>query len=176
MRFSQEFIQHLKNSVSLVDVASENIELRKTGNRFMGRCPFHGDRSPSFSVNKDFYYCFGCKETGDVISFVTKLHGLSFEEACEDLAEKAGIAIPEGEGAKSSEEERAQYIRRQQLQKAAKLNYFASLKLYHQNLLRGTESPLFQEGRDYLQKRGITAQTIENFQIGMENPPFLGLI
>ncbi len=167
MRFSQEFIQTLKNSISLIDVASENIELKKTGNRFMGRCPFHGDRSPSFSVNKDFYYCFGCKETGDVISFVTKLQGLSFEEACEDLAEKAGIAIPEGEGARSSEEERAQYLRRQQIQKAAKLNYFVSLKYYHQNLLHGNESPLYQEGRDYLKKRGISAQTIENFQIGM---------
>jgi DNA primase len=93
LRFTPAFIQQIKDSVSLIDVASENIELRKTGNRYMGRCPFHGDRSPSFSVNKDFYYCFGCKETGDVISFVTKLHGLSFEEACEDLAEKAKRAI-----------------------------------------------------------------------------------
>ena len=141
----------------------------------MGRCPFHGDRSPSFSVNKDFYYCFGCKETGDAISFMTKLHGLSFEEACEDLAERGKVTIPESAYQLSSEEERAIYLRRQKSQKAARLNYFSSLQFYHQNLLSGQASPLFQEARDYLQKRGITAQTIENFQVGVAGSQFDGL-
>jgi DNA primase len=164
-RFTAEWIAQLKQSISLVDVASENVELRKTGNRYMGRCPFHGDRSPSFSVNKDFYYCFGCKETGDVISFVTKLHGLSFEEACEDLAEKAKLPIPEA--TVSSEEERAMYLRRVRLQKAARLNLFASVQFYHKNYIKGSESPLFQEARDYVKNRGISQQTIENFQVGV---------
>ncbi len=140
----------------------------------MGRCPFHGDRSPSFSVNPEFYYCFGCKETGDAIAFVMKLHGLSFEEACEDLAEKAKIPLPEGSSL-SSEEERALYLKRQRLQKAARLNYFASLNYYHQNLLRGVTSPLFEEAREYLKKRGIKAQTIEKFQVGISGPGFEGL-
>lgn len=167
MRFTPAFIQTLKNSISLVDIASENVELRKTGNRFMGKCPFHGDRSPSFSVNKDFYYCFGCKATGDVIKFVMELHGLSFEETCEDLAEKAKLPIPENDNKLSSEEERALYIRRQNVQKAARINHFLSFKFYHQNLLKGNESVLFQEARDYLKKRGITSKTIEDFQVGV---------
>lgn len=166
-RFSSEWIQQLKGAVSLVDIARENIELKKSGNRFMGRCPFHGDRTPSFSVNKEFYYCFGCKETGDVIKFMTTLHGLSFEEACEDLAEKAGIQIPESAYGLDSAEERAMYARRKQIQEAVRLNHFVSLKYYHQNLLKGQGQPLFQEARDYLKERGISQQTIEQFQIGV---------
>jgi DNA primase len=175
-RFSSEWIAQLKQSISLVDVASENIELKKTGNRYMGRCPFHGDRSPSFSVNKDFYYCFGCKETGDVISFVTKLHGLSFEEACEDLAEKAHLQIPESAYQLNSEEEKALYKKRVNITKGARLNHFASLQYYHKNLVGGAPNVMFQEARDYLKKRGITAQTIENFQIGVSGAQHDGLV
>lgn len=166
-RFSPEWIQQLKQAVSLIDVARENIDLKKSGNRFMGRCPFHGDRTPSFSVNRDFYYCFGCKETGDVISFVTQLNGLSFEEACEDLAERVQLKLPEALDPKSSAEERVQAERRKQLQQAARLNHFVSLKFYHQNLLSSQGSPLFQEARDYLKQRGISAKTIEDFQVGV---------
>ncbi len=175
VRFTPEWIQTLKGSISLVDIVGENVELRKTGNRFMGRCPFHGDRSPSFSVNKDFYYCFGCKETGDAIKFIMQLHGLSFEEACEDLAEKAKVAIPEQDSL-SSEEERALYIRRQNLQKGSRLNYFSSLQFYHQNLLKGTASPLFLEAREYLKKRGITSETIQKFQVGVAGSQHDGLV
>jgi len=175
-RFSSEWIQQLKQSVSLVEIVSENVELKKSGSRFMGRCPFHGDRSPSFSVNKEFYYCFGCKETGDAIKFMTQLHGLSFEEACEDLAERANLKIPESAYQLSSDEERALYQRRKQTQKATRLNHFASLQFYHQNLLRGQSSPLFQEARDYLKKRGISQQTIENFQIGVASSQHDGLV
>lgn len=173
-RFNPEWIQQLKSSLSLVEIVGENVELRKTGNRFMGRCPFHGDRSPSFSVNSDFYYCFGCKETGDAISFVMKLHGLSFEEACEDLAEKAKVPMPEGGGA-SSEEERALHLRRQRVQKAARLHYFASLNFYHPNLLRAPGA-LFSEAREYLKKRGISAETTEKFQIGAAGAQSDGLV
>lgn len=173
-RLSSDWIQQLKSAVSLVDIVGENVELRKTGNRFMGRCPFHGDRSPSFSVNSDFYYCFGCKETGDAISFVMKLHGLSFEEACEDLAEKVKLPLPEGGGV-SSEEERANFLRRQRVQKGARLHYFSSLNFYHPNLLRG-QGALFTEAREYLNKRGITAKTIEQFQVGVAGASSDGLV
>jgi DNA primase len=175
-RFTPEWIQTLKGAISLVDIVGENVELRKTGNRFMGRCPFHGDRSPSFSVNPQFYYCFGCKETGDAISFMMKLHGLSFEEACEDLAEKAKVPVPEGAGALSSEEERALFLRKQKIQKAARLNYFASLNFYHQNLVKSSASPLYQEARDYLTKRGITNETREKFQVGVAGHGHEGLL
>ncbi len=175
-RFTPEWIQSLKAALPLHEVVSENVELRKTGARFMGRCPFHGDRSPSFSVNREFYYCFGCKETGDLIKFVMQLHGLSFEEACEDLAEKAKIQLPEGGEALSSEEERAIRIKRERLQKAVRLNYFSSLQYYHENLQRGTGSPLFIEAREYLKKRGISAETVEKFQIGVAGAQADGLV
>lgn len=142
----------------------------------MGRCPFHGDRSPSFSVNQDFYYCFGCKETGDAISFMTKLHGMSFEEACEDLAEKAKLTIPESAYQLSSEEEKAIYQKRLRSVKGARLNHFASVQFYHQNLLKNQTSPLFQEAREYLKKRGISSQTIDHFQIGVAGAQFDGLV
>ncbi len=185
MKFTPEWIAQLKQNISLIDIASENVDLKKSGNnRFMGRCPFHGDRSPSFSVNKDFYYCFGCKETGDAISFMTKLHGLSFEEACEDLAEKAGIKIPEGTYA-SSAEEQAMYQRRARVQKAARVLHFASLQYYHHNLLKGKtpalgkltseSSPLFSEAAEYIKKRGISGKTIEDFQIGVSTAKYDGL-
>ncbi len=155
---------------------SENVELRKTGNRFMGRCPFHGDRSPSFSVNSEFYYCFGCKETGDIIKFVMQLHGLSFEEACEDLAEKAKLALPEaGEGLSSAEEQELRR-RRDRQRKGVRLHYFSSLQFYHEQLLRGTQSPLFQEARDYLKKRGVTDETVSKFQIGVAGSQADGLV
>ncbi len=175
-RFTAEWIQKLKQGISLIDVASENIELRKTGARYMGRCPFHGDRSPSFSVNKDFFYCFGCKETGDVIKFVMQLHGLSFEEACEDLAEKAKIPIPESAYSLSSAEEQALYQKRIRVQKGARLNHFASLQFFHQNLVQGAGSPLFQEARDYLKKRGISDKIIQNFQVGVVGSQADGLV
>lgn len=183
-RFTPEWIQQLKTSINLIDIVSENVDLRKTGNRFMGRCPFHGDRSPSFSVNRDFYYCFGCKETGDAISFMTKLHGLSFEEACEDLAEKAKLKIPEG-SYQSSEEEQAAYQRRARMQKGARVLHFASLQYYHHNLIKGKtpalgklqseSSPLFAEAAEYLKKRGISGKTIEDFQLGVSPAGYEGL-
>ena len=175
LRFTPEWIQHLKSNLNLVDIVSENVDLKKTGTRFMGRCPFHGDRSPSFSVNKDFYYCFGCKEKGDAISFMTKLHGLSFEEAIEDLAEKANVKIPEGTYA-SDAQEQAMYQRRLRMQKGSRLLYFASLQYYHQNLLKPKASPQFAEAVDYLKKRGISQQTIEQFQVGVASYKADGLV
>ena len=105
-----------------------------------------------------------------------KLHGLSFEEACEDLAEKAKVPVPEGANALSSEEERALFLRKQKIQKAARLNYFASLNFYHQNLVKSSASPLFQEARDYLSKRGITNETREKFQVGVAGHSHEGLL
>ncbi len=141
----------------------------------MGRCPFHGDRSPSFSVNKDFYHCFGCKESGDAISFLMKLHGLSFEEAIEDLAEKANLKIPESSYS-SSEDEQALYQRRVRLQKTSRVLHFASLKYFHQNLIHPHGNPQWNEAVEYLKKRGITAETINQFQIGVSGSKVDGLV
>lgn len=169
MRYPPEWIQKLKEAVSLIEIASENVELKKSGNgqRFMGRCPFHGDRTPSFSVSKDYYHCFGCKASGDAIRFMTDLHGLSFEEACEELAEKIGFPLPAP--SESTEVDRVNAAKRKAAATAAKLNHFASLNYFHPNLIGGTQSPLFQLARDYLIKRGITQASIQEFQLGVSS-------
>ena len=116
---------------------------------------------------------------------MTKLHGLSFEEACEDLAEKGNVKIPEGTY-QSSEEEKAAYQRRARMQKGARLLHFSALQYYHYNLLKGKtpaagklqseSSPLFVEAQEYLKKRGISAQTIQNFMLGVASSKYEGLV
>jgi DNA primase len=170
MRFSKEWIQQLKTAIPLHEVVSENVNLRKSGRGFMGLCPFHGERSASFSVGTDFYHCFGCKASGDIIKFMMELHGLSFEEACEELAERASLALPVN--TLSDEAERAQAQRRARIQKAARLNHFVGLKYYHAALISTggaslVTAPQISEAREYLKKRSITDQTIQNFQIGV---------
>ena len=84
----QSFKQELRNRLSILDVVGEHVVLRKAGANHMGLCPFHSERSPSFTVNesKQMFHCFGCKKGGDLIAFVMEIHGLGFMEALEELA------------------------------------------------------------------------------------------
>ncbi len=95
-RISPEFIQKIKDAVNIIDVVGEHVVLRKAGSNHSGLCPFHNERSPSFSVSesKQLYICYGCKKGGDLIGFVQEIHGLSFVEAVEELAERGKVALP----------------------------------------------------------------------------------
>ena len=86
----------VKDAADIVQVIGEHVELRRAGGRFTGRCPFHSEKTPSFSVNPQgqFYHCFGCGEHGDVFSFVMKFHHMEFPEALKMLAQKFGIELP----------------------------------------------------------------------------------
>ncbi len=95
-KIPDEFVEELRKSVDIVDVISEYVQLRRTGRSFVGLCPFHNEKSPSFSVSPDrqLYHCFGCGAGGTVLRFVMDIEGLTFSEAVVKLAEKAGLTLP----------------------------------------------------------------------------------
>ena len=165
----QTFKQELRNRLSIVDVVGEHVVLRKAGANHSGLCPFHSERSPSFSVNeqKGMYHCFGCKKGGDMISFVQEIHGIGFMEALEELAERAKMRLPQelsGAGTRDDPERaKMREEERQKLQTALRLNRFAAA-YYRERLAQ------IPEAQAYFQKRGIDSLATQglgrNFYLG----------
>ncbi len=154
-----DFTQSVKQQADIVRIIGEYVKLRKTGaQNYTGLCPFHKEKTGSFSVNAThgYYYCFGCHEKGDVFSFVMKMDSLSFPEAVRAVAAKTGIALPKREFS-SPEEAREAGLRRQLLdvQEAAAQYFEAQLK-----------SAEAARAREYLTSRGVAAETIKTFRIG----------
>ncbi|MGG0939628.1 DNA primase [Brevibacillus centrosporus] len=154
---SDEFVNQVRAAVDIVDVVGEYVQLRKSGRAFLGLCPFHSEKSPSFNVNaeRQFFHCFGCGAGGDVFSFLMKLEQLTFPEALHKLAERAGIDVPKPPQEEASPEKRA----KQAMLEAHEL----VSKLYHYVL---TETPYGVEAMKYLTKRGMSSQTLTEYQIG----------
>src|SRR5579862_3547443 len=100
MAVSPEEIQQIRGATDLVALIGEHVALRKSGHRWSGLCPFHAEKTPSFSVNAEegLYYCFGCRASGDAIKFVRETHHLDFREAVQLLADKAGIELHDSGG------------------------------------------------------------------------------
>ena len=96
MAIPQGFIQDLLQRVDVVEVVGRYVQLKKTGANFSGLCPFHSEKSPSFTVSptKQFYHCFGCGKNGDAIRFLMEHNGMSFVEAVQDLAQQHGLQVP----------------------------------------------------------------------------------
>ena len=156
---SDDFTQSVKQQADIVKIIGDYIKLRKSGaQNYTGLCPFHKEKTGSFSVNaaNQYYYCFGCHETGDVFTFVMKLENISFPEAIRFVAAKCGIPLPKREFG-SPEEARDAGLRRQLLDihEAATQYFEASLK-----------SPEAARAREYLTGRGVNADTIAKFRIG----------
>ena len=157
------FLQELISRVDIVDIVGRHVELKRGGANFMGLCPFHGEKSPSFSVSpsKQFYYCFGCGASGDAIRFLTEHLGLSFVEAVRDLAQGVGLAVPE-EQVSPEERERRDTLRERRLslgdvlQRAADF-YRAQLKAQPRAI-------------DYLKRRGLTGAIAARFGLGFAPP------
>ena len=155
----QAFIQELINRVDVVDVVGRYVQLKKGGANFMGLCPFHGEKSPSFSVSptKQFYYCFGCGAKGNAIGFLMEHAGMSFIEAVKDLAQQTGMQIPEDE-ASPQDRERAAQARQKQvtlnsvLEKAAHA-YIHQLKITPRAVA-------------YLKGRGLSGEIAKTFGLG----------
>lgn len=164
MRFSQEFIERVREANNIVDVIGQYIQLRRSGtHRQVGLCPFHNEKSPSFSVSEDkqMYYCFGCKRAGNIYTFVQEMQGLIFPEAVEFLAQRAGIAIPKPT-AERPEEDGRRDERREREKLLFRINHFTA-QLFHQQLkLQGATSLVTK----YLEERGLKPETIEHFQLG----------
>jgi DNA primase len=156
---ADDFAQNVKQQVDIVRIVGDYLKLRKTGaQNYTGLCPFHKEKTGSFSVNAThgYYYCFGCHEKGDVFNFVMKMDGLSFPEAVRAVAQKAGIALPKREFS-SPEEAREAGLRRQLLDihEAATQYFEAALK-----------APEAARAREYLTGRGVSAETVKTFRIG----------
>lgn len=156
--FENELIEQIKDANDIVSVISEHVALKKRGKNYWGCCPFHNEKTPSFSVapDKGFYYCFGCHASGNAIKFLMELDHLTFVEALERLANRANIPLPE---AKLSPEQRARDERRKKLYEACDL----AATFFHNCL---TQTSMGKPGLDYLKKRGLTKDTIEKFKLG----------
>ncbi|MGC5328538.1 DNA primase [Brevibacillus sp. SYSU BS000544] len=154
---SAEFVNRVRTSVDLVDVIGEYVQLKKSGRSLVGLCPFHSEKTPSFHVNpeRQFYHCFSCKAGGDVFSFYMQIEQLTFPEALQRIAERSGIEMPSS----AKKDDGLKNASKVQMYEAHRL----VAKLYHHVL---TSTPYGNEALRYLKGRGITDQTIQEFQIG----------
>jgi DNA primase len=158
-KIPDEFVEELRKSVDIVDVISEYVQLRRTGRSFVGLCPFHNEKSPSFSVSPDrqLYHCFGCGAGGTVLRFVMDIEGLTFSEAVVKLAEKAGLTLPVAVDAVPDHSPQNQ--QRQRMFDAHQL----AAKYYNYILMNSAAGV---QALTYLEGRGISRQTMVDFQIG----------
>jgi len=157
------FLQELLSRVDIVDVISPHVELKRSGSSWMGLCPFHGEKSPSFSVvpAKQFYYCFGCGAGGDAIRFLTEQLGMSFVEAVRDLAGRTGMSVPE-EQVSPEERERRDTLRQRRLSIGEVLDRAAG---FYRAQLKSSPQAI-----DYLKKRGLTGAIAARFGLGYAPP------
>ena len=157
------FLQELLSRVDIVDVVGRHVELKRGGANFMGLCPFHGEKSPSFSVSatKQFYYCFGCGASGDAIRFLSEHLGLSFVEAVRDLAQGVGLAVPE-EQVSPEERQKRDTLRQRRLSLGEVLSKAAD---FYRGQLKTTPKAV-----DYLKRRGLTGAIAARFGLGYAPP------
>ena len=155
MAFPPYFLEELRNRLSLANAVQRRVKLQRRGREFVGLCPFHKEKTPSFSVveEKGFYHCFGCGAHGDVISFTMQTGNLSFPEAVEALAREAGLEVPQ---ATPEERERAQ---RQTTLRGA----LEAAARWFEEQLHGSGG---REALGYLEKRGLDPDTIRRFRLG----------
>lgn len=161
LRIPPEFLDQIKSKLNLVDLVSEHVVLRKSGANHVGLCPFHSERSPSFSVSeqKQVYHCYGCHAGGDLIRFVQEMDGLSFPEAVKDLAKRAGVAIPESlrSAFRSETGSRAEAQKNEDI--LYRLNLFVASR-FRKRLEHDTRA------RAYLAERGVAPSTESAFFLG----------
>ena len=162
MQFSKEFIEQVRAGNPIVDVVGSYVPLTRKQNNYWACCPFHEEKTPSFSVSpdKEFFYCFGCHAGGDVFQFVQKIENISFPEAVEKLAQRIGLEIPKTD---LSPAEREREEERQRLYEICDL-----AASYFHNCL--TKTRMGAAGIDYFKKRGLSAQTIVDFKLGFAPP------
>lgn len=160
MSFNHNFIEDLKNKLNIVDIIGQNIQLKKKGANYWGICPFHSEKTPSFSVNeeKQFYHCFGCGAGGDIIKFVQDYYKLDFNDAIAKICNDNGIELP-----KMTNQTNFNYKRYYEINKIA--------ATYYLNNLRKLPNP----GYMYISKRGISNKTLNKFGIGYSNDSWDGL-
>src|SRR5258707_15443616 len=151
-----DFVDQLKSSIDIVKVVGEYVRLRRVGStgRYLGLCPFHQEKTPSFSVHqgRQFYKCFGCGVGGDALKFVMEIDGLTFPETLKLLAERNGIPMPK----------RAEFSDAESKLRGALMEMHTVAAQVFQANLRGEPG---SGAREYLGRRGVNAESIETFQL-----------
>jgi len=166
-RINREVIEEVRTSANIVDVVGAYVSLRKRGRNYLGLCPFHSEKEPSFTVNneKQIFHCFGCGASGSVFDFVMRTRNLTFAEAVRELANRYGIPLPQ-------EEETAQAKKiREVAERLRQVNSLAA-RYFNRTLLDGSSGRI---GREYLRSRGIGDETIQDFQLGYAPKSWDGL-
>ncbi len=156
VRYSDEIIEEVRQSNDIVDVISQYVRLTRKGRNYFGLCPFHNEKSPSFSVSPDrqIFHCFGCGVGGNVYTFLMKIDGITFRESLETLAERANIQLP-------TLENNADNAKEELKSKVYKVNEFTA-EFYHQNLY----NPTSKIAQEYVKKRRLNQETLEAYKIG----------
>lgn len=160
MRYSDDVIEEVRTKNDIVDVVSQYVKLTRKGSSYFGLCPFHNEKTPSFSVTpaKQMYYCFGCGAGGNVFTFLMDYENLSFTEAVHILAERAGVELPKAEYSKAAKEKADLKASLLEINKAAARYFYAQLK-----------SEQGKTGYTYLKDRGLSDEMIKAFGLGYSN-------
>ncbi len=156
IRYSDELIEDVRQSNDVVDIISQYVHLTRKGRNYFGLCPFHNEKSPSFSVSPDrqIFHCFGCGVGGNVYTFLMKIEGITFKEALEQLAERANIQLP-------TLQSNADTAKEELKSKVYKVNEFTA-EFYHQNLYK----PTAKIAQEYVKQRKMNRETLEAYRIG----------
>ena len=159
MAIPQSFLQELLSRIDVVEVVGRYVQLKKGGANFMGLCPFHGEKSPSFSVSptKQFFHCFGCGKSGDALGFLMEHAGMTFIEAVKDLAQQVGMVVPEED---QSPEDRARTAEQRQKQNSLTDVLEKAGESYRQHLKTTPKAVA------YLKGRGLSGQIAKRFGLG----------
>ncbi len=156
LRYSDDIIEEVRSSNDIVDIISQYVILKRSGRNYFGLCPFHKEKSPSFSVSPDkqIYHCFGCGVGGNVFHFLSKIENITFRESIEELADRAGIKLPVLD---SNEDQQKLELKT----KVYEINQIAA-EFYHQNLYK----PSSKIAQEYIKKRRLDNKTLKSFLIG----------
>ena len=156
VQYNDDLKQEIRNANDIVDVISQYVILKRSGRNFMGLCPFHKEKSPSFSVSADkqYYHCFGCGKGGDVFAFVMEMEKLSFKESLEFLAERGHVRLPE---TNNDEFNKKQYL----MDRMTKIN-LETTNFFHERLYM----PVAKIAQDYVKQRKLDNHTLKAFKIG----------
>lgn len=157
MRYSDDLVEEIRMKNDIVDVISGYVKLTRRGSSYFGLCPFHNEKSPSFSVSpgKQMYYCFGCGAGGNVFTFLMEYENFTFVEALKFLADRAGVELPQMEYSKEAKEQADLKNTLLEINKQAAKFYY-----YQLHTERG------KQGYDYLKGRGLSDDTIRKFGLG----------
>lgn len=159
--YSDEIIEEVKSANDIVDVISNYVSLKRKGNNYFGLCPFHREKTPSFSVaaEKQIFHCFGCGKGGNVIKFVMEVENISFTEAMQMLAEKAKIDLPTNDVADLNMSQDELIIREKRKKNMYEINKIAG-RFFYDNIQKS------KVAQEYIMKRSISINTVRKFGLG----------